>query len=136
MNISMWKLAWKFVTGGGTGVVDYLLTVLKNALDGLGAATRDKITAVLNLTMKILSIVKVARILIPVKWQLAYELTVEALTRLIASLQDLELTGAELTLVINGYNEAYAAWMSPDDGTCVDVAETRYGLLVARNHGA
>ena len=38
MKISKWKVAWKFITGGA-GVVDYLLTVLKNVLNGLGDAT-------------------------------------------------------------------------------------------------
>ena len=57
MNISKWKVVWKFITGGGVGVVDYLLTVLKNALNGLGNVTKEKIQAVLNLAMKILSIV-------------------------------------------------------------------------------
>ena len=127
---------WKFITGGSTGVVDYLLTVLKNALNGLGDVTKEKIQAVLNLAMKILSIAQAVRIFIPVKYQLAYDLTTKALRTLVVSLQDLEITGAELQALINGYNEAYAAWMSPDDETCVDLVEGPGGTFAARCYGA
>ena len=134
MNISKWKVVWNFITGGGVGVVDYLLTILKNALNGLGDATKEKIQAVLNLAMKILSIAQAVRIFIPVKYQLAYDLTIKALQTLVASLQDLEITGAELQALIDGYNEAYAAWMSPDDETCVDLVEGPDGTFAARSY--
>ena len=136
MNISKWKVVWNFITGGGVGVVDYLLTVLKTALNGLGDATKEKIQAVLNLAMKILSIAQAVRIFIPIKYQLAYDLTIKALQTLIASLQDLEITGTELKSLIEGYNEAYAAWMSPDDDTCVDLVEGPDGAVSARSYGA
>ena len=140
MNIGKWKVVWNFIwnfiTGGGVGVVDYFLTILKNALNGLGDVTRDKIKAVLNLAMKILSIVQAVRIFIPVKYQLAYHLTIKALQTLISSLQDLEITGAELQALVDGYNEAYDAWMSPDDETCVDLVEGPDGTFTARSYGA
>lgn len=136
MNVSKWMIAWKFITGGGTGVVDYLLTVLKNTLNGLGDVTKEKIQAVLNLSMKILSIAQAVRIFIPVKYQLAYDLTIKALQTLTASMQDLEMTGAELQALVNGYNEAYAAWMAPDDETCVDLVEGPSGAFAARSYGA
>lgn len=135
MNISIWKLVWSYVTGKGVGVMDYALTVLKNAFNGLGDATKERIQAVINLAMKVLSIVQAVRILIPVKYQLAYDLTVRSVQSLIAALQDLEITGAELKAVIDGYNEAYAAWMSPDDETCVDLVEGPNGSFTARNYG-
>lgn len=136
MNISKWKVVWKFITGGGVGVVDYLLTVLRNALNGLGDVTKEKIQAVLNLAMKILSVAQAVRIFIPVKYQLAYDLTIKALQTLTASLQDLEITGAELKAIIDGYNEAYATWMSPDDETCVDLVAGPDGTFAARSCGA
>lgn len=134
MNISKWKVVWNFITGGSTGVVDYLLTVLKNTLNGLGDVTKEKIQAVLNLTMKILSIAQAVRIFIPVKYQFAYDLTIKALQTLIASMQDLEITGAELQTLVNGYNEAYAAWMSSDDETCVDLVEGPIGSFNVRSY--
>jgi hypothetical protein len=136
MNISKWKVVWNFITGGGVGVVDYLLTVLKDALNGLGDVTKEKIQAVLNLTMKILSVAQVVRIFIPVKYQLAYDLTIKALQTLTVSMQDLEVTGTELKALIDGYNEAYAAWMLPDDETCVDLVDGPNGSFAARNYGA
>lgn len=134
MNISKWKVVWSFITGGGVGVVDYLLTVLKNALNGLGDVTKDKIQSVLNLAMKILSIAQAVRIFIPVKYQLAYDLTIKALQTLITSLNDFEVTGTELKALIDGYNDAYAAWMSPDDETCVDLVEGPGGSFVTRSY--
>lgn len=136
MKISKWKLVWNFITGGGVGVVDYLLTVLKNTLNGLGDVTKEKIQAVLNLTMKILSIVQAVRIFIPVRYQLAYDKTINVIQTLVTSLQDLEITGAELQALLNGYNEAYAAWMSPDDETCVDIVDGPDGTFVARSYVA
>lgn len=135
MSISKWKIVWNFITGGGVGVVDYLLTVLKNTLNGLGDVTKEKIQAVLNLAMKILSVAQAVRIFIPVKYQLAYDLTIKTLQTLIASLQDLEITGTELKALIDGYNEAYAAWMAPDDETCVDLVEGPNGSFAVRSYG-
>ena len=120
MNISKWKVVWSFITGGGTGVVDYLLGLLKQVLGNLGNPTREKIQAVLNFTVKILSVLKAVQIFIPVKWQVAYMLTIRMVEQIVDSLQDLEVTGAELKAIVDGYNEAYAAWMGPDDETCVD----------------
>lgn len=120
MNISKWKVVWSFITGGGTGVVDYLLGLLKQALDNLSNPTKEKIQAVLNFTVKILSVLKAVQIFIPVKWQVAYMLTIRMVEQIVDSLQDLEVTGAELKAIVDGYNEAYAAWMGPDDETCVD----------------
>lgn len=120
MNISKWKVAWSFITGGGTGVVDYLLGLLKQALNNLSNPTKEKIQAVLNFTVKILSVLKTVQIFIPVKWQVAYMLTIRMVEQIADSLQDLDVTGAELKAIVDGYNEAYAAWMGPDDETCVD----------------
>lgn len=120
MNISKWKVVWSFITGGGTGVVDYLLGLLKQALDNLSNPTKEKIQAVLNFTVKILSVLKAVQIFIPVKWQVAYMLTIRMVEQIVDSLQDLEVTGAELKAIVDGYNEAYAAWMGPDDEMCVD----------------
>lgn len=136
MKISKWKVVWSFVTGGGTGVVDYLLGLLKQVLVNLGAPTKEKIQAVLNFTVKILSVLKAVQIFIPVKWQVAYLLTLRMVEQIVGSLQDLEITGAELKAIVDGYDKAYAAWMSPDDETCVDLVEGPDGTFAARSYGA
>jgi len=120
MNISKWKVAWSFLTGGGSKVADYLLGLLKQALDNLSNPTKEKLQAVLNFALKILSVLQVVKIFVPVKWQTAYLLTVKAVESVVSALTDLNVTGAELQAIIKGYDEAVAAWLLPDDGTCVD----------------
>lgn len=122
MNISKWVLLWKFVTGGGAGVVDYVLGLLKAALAGLANPTKEKITATLNFALKVLAVAEAVKVLIPAKWQIAYELSVAAIKKVVASLQDYEITGEELQAVIDGYMQAYSAWMGPDDDSCADPA--------------
>lgn len=120
MNISYLKLVWCFVTGGGTKVVDYVLGLVRDALNRLSNPTKDKIQALLNFLEKALSVVKAVQVFVPVKWQTAFLLTVKALERAIEALKDLDITGEELSGVVEAYNGAYAAWMSPaDDETCV-----------------
>jgi len=134
--ISKWKIVWGFITGKGVGVMDYVLTVLKNALGGLGDATKAKIAAVLNLAMKVLSIANAVRVFIPVKWQFAYGLTVKAVEAVVNALLDLEITGEELKGVIDGYNKAYLAWMAPDDETCVELVEAPGGVFTVKGPNA
>ena len=122
MKISSWKVVWNFLTGGGVGVMDYLLGLLKQALAGLGDPTKEKITATLNFALKVLAVAEVVRVFIPAKWQIAYDLTVAAVKKVVEALQDLEVTGEELQAVIDGYTKAYEAWKGPDDGTCADPA--------------
>lgn len=122
MKISSWKVVWNFITGGGVGVVDYLLGLLKQVFAGLGDPTKEKIIATLNFTLKVLAVVEVVRVFIPARWQLAYFLTVAAIKKVAESLNDLEITGEELQAIMDGYTKAYEAWMGPDDDTCADPA--------------
>lgn len=122
MKISSWKVVWNFITGGGVGVVDYLLGLLKQVFAGLGDPTKEKITATLNFTLKVLAVVEVVRVFIPARWQIAYSLTVAAIRKVAESLKDLEITGEELQAIMDGYTKAYEAWKGPDDDTCADPA--------------
>jgi len=121
MNISNWKLISKFLFGGGvSGVIEYVLEVLKNALASLTDTTKDKIQAVLNLSLKVLSVLEAVKVLVPTKWQTAYTLTIAAVEACVSSLTDLEITKEELDVVCDKITAAYNAWRSPDDETCVD----------------
>lgn len=123
MNISRFKLVMSFLFGGGiSGVVEYVLGVLKRALDGLTDTTKAKIQAALNLSMKVLSILEAVRILVPTKWQTAYAKTIEAVKETVSSLSDLDLTKDELGIICDRVTAAIDAWKSPDDETCVDGA--------------
>lgn len=122
MKISKWKVVWNFITGGGTGVMDYLLGLLKQALAGLGDPTKEKIVATLNFALKVLAVAEVVRVFIPAKWQIAYDLTIVAIKKVVDALQDLDVTGEELQAIIDGYTKAYEAWRGPDDESCADPA--------------
>ena len=127
MKLNIWKVVWKSITGFGSGsAADYLFGLVNQALSGLGGATKEKIVATLNFTMKVLSAAEVVRILIPAKWQIAYNITVNALKRVVVSLQDLNLTGEELQSAIEGYQKAYEAWKGPDDDTCADPVKLEF----------
>lgn len=124
MNISKLTLAWKFIFGGGvSGVIEYVLGVLKTALGSLNETTKTKIQAVLNLSMKVLSILQVVQCLVPVKWQTAYAKTIEAVNATVQALTDFEITKNELTIIYDRVSAAVAAWKQPDDETCVDCKE-------------
>ncbi len=120
-SISKFKIVMSFLFGGGaSGVIEYVLGVLKNALAGMSDATKEKVQAALNLSLKVLSILEAVRILVPTKWQTAYAKTVEAVKETVSSLTDLDLTKDELDIICDRVTAAIAAWKSPDDETCVD----------------
>ena len=134
MKISVWTIVRKFLPFGGgiTGVVDYLLGQVNGMFDNLGDATKEKIVAALNFTTKVLSIIKLCRPFIPVKWQIAYGLTVEALTRVVTALGDLELKSGELGDCINRFKLAYQSWLGEDDETCVELVKLSDGTYGVR----
>ena len=121
MNISKFKMAWAFLFGGGvSGVVEYVLGVLKNALASLTDSTKEKIQAALNIATRVLAVLKSLAWLIPTKWQTAYGKTIEAVQECVNDLGDLEITKEELDIIIDKVTAAINAWNSPDDETCVD----------------
>ena len=122
MKINVLSFIWSFLTGYGAGVADYLFSLVNTALAGLGDASKEKIVATLNFVMKVMSIAEAIRVFIPAKWQIAYNLTLDAIRKVVASLQDLEITGEELQAVLDGYTKAYNAWKGADDDTCCDPA--------------
>lgn len=122
MKISNWKLVTKFLFGGGvSGVIEYALEVLKNALSALSVGTKDRIRAALNLALKVLSVLEAVKVLVPTKWQSAYVLTIVAVEYCCSALADLEITKDELDIVCDKIAAAYDAWRSPDDETCVEL---------------
>ena len=124
MDISYFKILLKFAFGGGmTGVVDYLLSQLSKALGSLTDLTKEKVYGILNFSKKVLSVLKVLQMFIPVKWQLAYSLTVESIEEIVNSLGDLEVTRDEFDKIVAKMNDTVKAWNSEDDETCVTPAE-------------
>lgn len=127
------KVFWYVIRGKFVDLADYGLTLLKERVAGLADPTKDKIRATLNFALKVLSVLTVVKVFIPVKWQAAYALTVIAVEKVVAALQDLSVSKEELVGIITGYNEAYAAWMSPDDESCVDMVKAPDGTFVVKS---
>lgn len=123
--MSKLKVFWYVIRGRFTDLADYGLTLLKERVAGLADPAKDKIRATLNFALKVLSVLTVVKVFIPVKWQAAYALTVIAVEKVVSALQNLEVTKEELAGIIAGYNEAYAAWMSPDDESCIDCVDCK-----------
>lgn len=122
MNISNWKLVTKFLFGGGvSGVIEYVLEILNNALAALPGATQVKIQAVLNIALKVLNVLNAVKWLVPTKWQTAYMFTLEAVSYAVSALTDLNITTEEIAVVREKVEKAIDAWKSPDDETCVEL---------------
>lgn len=120
MNISTIKIAIKYLFGGVSGVVEYLLGVLNAALAGMTDANKQKVQGALNLAQKVLATLNAIKWLCPVKWQTAYKSTVDAVAAAVAALEDLEITADEVAVVSDRVKAALVAWKQPDDETCVD----------------
>ena len=110
MNISKLKLAWKFITGGREGVLDYALDVANTFADRLAEAKKEDIKSYLATARKVLDTMSAVSWLCPNKWLAAYEETVAAFGALVAALNDMKVTPDELTVVCNSFRIAYAAW--------------------------
>lgn len=120
MDISKFKIAIKYLFGGMGSVVDYLLDVLNAALAKIDPENRAKVQAALNIAEKVLATLIALKWLCPTKWQTAYSETVEAVSVVVESLDDLNLTADELKKIQAEFAEAVAAWKGPDDETCKD----------------
>ena len=110
MNISKLKLAWKFLTGGREGLLDYALDVANTFADRLADARREDLKSYLSTARNILDTLNSLSWLCPSKWRQAYALTLSAFADLVAALNDLKLTPEEFTAVCNAFRIAYSAW--------------------------
>ena len=120
MNISKFKIVIKYIFGGTSAVVEYVLGVLNKALSSIGETSKEKVQACLNTAVRVLAVLTAIKWLVPTKWQTAYGNTIFAVQGVVDSLSDLEITKDELTTVADRCKAALAAWKSPDDETCVD----------------
>lgn len=110
MNISKLKLAWKFLTGGREGVIDYVLDVGNTIADRIADAKKEDLKSYLSTARNILGTLNSISWLCPSKWRQAYDVTLSAFADLVAALNDLKLTPEEFTAVCNAFRIAYAAW--------------------------
>ena len=110
MNISKLKLAWKFLTGGREGVLDYALDCANTFADRIADAKREDIKSCLSTARNILDTLNSLSWLCPSKWRQAYSFTLSAFGDLVAALDDLKVTQDELTAVCNSFRLAYSEW--------------------------
>lgn len=110
MEISKLKIVWRFLTGGTSGVVEYIFEVANNAVNGLPGATKDKIRRVLDAIDAVLAFAVKYSWLCPERWRADYDVTLDALKTVSKAAEDLELTQEELGRVVDAWKIAYATW--------------------------
>jgi len=108
MSISKIKAAWAFLTGGWSGLAQYLLKAV-NAL--LAKCDADKCKKTATIAISIAAIVKTAcDVFAPEKYKAAAANTVAALSTLAAALEDGNLTEDELDTNIETISKCVDAW--------------------------
>lgn len=110
MKISKLKIAWKFVTGGREGVLEYALDVANTFADRLPDEKKEDVGKCLATARNILSTLDALSWLCPAKWRQAYALTLQSFADLVAALDDLKVTTDELAALRDAFSVAYAAW--------------------------
>ncbi len=117
--MSKFKLLLKYITGGTSGVVEYLLGLLNAALAAIDPSKKEKIQHALNVAEQVLSVMQTLKFLCPTKWQTAYAKSVLAVQQVVFALADLALTEEELKQISADFSTAVIAWNGDDDETCV-----------------
>ena len=108
MNISKIKAAWAFLTGGWSGLAQYMLKAV-NAL--LAKCDADKCKRTATIAISIAAIVKTAcDVFAPDKYKSAAAKTVDALETLAVALEDGNLTEDELNTNIDAISTCIDAW--------------------------
>lgn len=126
MDISKFKIAWKYLFGGMDSVMEYLLEIANKALAAIDPADRAKIAAAYNTIDRVLAVLVALKWLCPTKWQSAYGATVTAVEVTLKMLEDFAITPAELSKVKDAFNAAVLAWRGGDvpdtdvDFSCVE----------------
>ena len=110
MNISKLKLVWKYLTGGKSAVLDYVLDVANSFVAKLDGAKQSEIKEYLTMARQVLSTLIDCEWLCPKKWRNEYAQTLAAFGDLVDALGDLELTPEEIAKVSQSFQLAYAAW--------------------------
>lgn len=110
MNISKIKIAWKFVTGGREGVLDYALDAANTFAARLAPAKKGDLKAYLATARNIFDTLDSLSWLCPKKWRSAYAITLAAFAGLVSALDDLKVTPDELKVTRDAFRIAYATW--------------------------
>ena len=108
MDISKIKAAWAFLTGGWSGLAEYLLTVVNK---GLAKCDAEKLRKTATIAINVAAVVKTAcDVFAPDKYRDAATKTVDALRTLAVALEDGNLTSEELDANIGAISGCIATW--------------------------
>ena len=110
MNISKFKILWKFLFGGKEAVLDYVIDVANNLVAKISDAKQDEIKGYLASAKSVLAKMSDLTWLCPQKWLAAYGATLSAFGDLVEALADLKVTAEEIQSVVTAFQSAYAAW--------------------------
>ena len=89
MNISKFKIVIKYIFGGTSAVVEYVLGVVNKALSSVDTSSKEKVQALLNTLLKANATLKAIAWLVPTKWQTAYGKTLDSIFSIVMMLEDL-----------------------------------------------
>lgn len=108
MDISKIKSAWAFLTGGWSGLAEYLLGVVNKGLAKLEA---EKCRKTATIAISVAAIIKTAcDVFAPEKYKEASAKTIAALETLAVALEDGNLTKDEISANIDGISACVKAW--------------------------
>lgn len=108
MDISKIKAAWAFLTGGWSGLAEYLLGVVNK---GLAKCDAGKLRKTATIAISVAAIVKTAcDVFAPDKYKTAANRTIDALETLATALEDGNLAEGEITANIDAISACVAAW--------------------------
>lgn len=108
MDISKIKAAWAFLTGGWSGLAEYLLGVVNKGLAKLDA---EKCRKTATIAISVAAIIKTAcDVFAPEKYKDAAANTITALEKLAVALEDCKLTKEEISGNIDAISACVEAW--------------------------
>lgn len=108
MDISKIKAAWAFLTGGWSGLAEYLLTQVSK---GLAKCDTAKLRKTATIAISIAAVVKTAcEVFAPDKYKAPAAKTVEALEAMATALEDGNLTPEEITANIQAISACLESW--------------------------
>ena len=116
--MSILSTIWRYVTGGTSGIVNYCLLKTNDAIASITPDNKAKIQAALNIASAMISVLLLFKPFCKIKWQTAYGKVIDTLASIVASLEDLRITPAELSDITAKITSTYDEWNSDDDDTC------------------
>lgn len=116
--MSILGILLRFATGGVSGIVNYGLTALNNAVAKIDPNKKATIQAVINIASRVVASLSAFRWACPTRWQTAYTAVIDAVSGVLDACADLVITEEEAVRLGAKIELAYKAWNSDDDETC------------------